>query len=176
MFRKIILLGITAVLLSGCASTVKIEKGGLPGPNHMIIANLPSNGIRLNIGLVHHFRVEEGKEYLETFEYLNPSIEEHRITCGNTKEIILNIDIFNEPKNHYQLWVYQELYAFNKTKTFKNSEIIYKGTLSFKEVVINLPVHIGSWGKTYFELRDEKGNIMYQSPLIKYIMHSSDVI
>jgi hypothetical protein len=89
MFRKIILLGITAVLLSGCASTVKIEKGGLPGPNHMIIANLPSNGIRLNIGLVHHFRVEEGKEYLETFEYLNPSIEEHRITCGNTKRSYL---------------------------------------------------------------------------------------
>lgn len=177
MLRKIILIGVIAVLISGCArQPIKMEVGGLPAPNHIIIANLPSSGIRINIGLVHHFKIEEGKEYLDTFEYLNPSVEEHRITTGNTKDIVLNLNIFNEQKSIYHLWVYKELYAFNKTKVLKSTERIYAGSLSYKEVIINLPVHDGSWGKTYFELRDDKGNILFQSPFLKYVINSGKVI
>jgi hypothetical protein len=171
--HKLLLVLIIILSLSSCATTVKIETNGIPVPNHITRAHLPSSGIVIESALIKYYYIKEGSELLEAFDYLNPHKEEQVLDSEYLREFEVVLRVINPNKIKYGLWVNREVHAKDKTFVEKKVELIYNGSLSMKEFNIKLPVHKGSWGKAYYEFRDAYGNLMFQGLDIRYLVTST---
>lgn len=162
-----LLIALVFIIISGCA-TVQLESNGVPIPNHIMRANLPSSGIVLDTKAILYYNEEEGGELLDKYVYLDQRAQESVVKGKYLKNIILTINVHNPNKREYQLWVKRELYSSDKTYAESKEEMLYRGTLSRKEFFIELPTQEGTIGRASYELRDAEGSIIFQGSTFRY--------
>jgi hypothetical protein len=159
MKNRVLILLLSFLLLTGCATVVQTLDG--PIPNHVLRGYIPSLDLQIKAACIRYYYEKEGDELLETYEYLSlfqAKQKKHTIYLDNL--FVLQISILNPSKNSYKFVV--------NFDDHNNQRLEYEGNLSRKNFRIKLPLENSRSYKIWYEIRDEEDIIVFVSPTINY--------
>jgi hypothetical protein len=148
---------------------VKLEVEGQPVPNFVFQAQLPGSGMLIDSAFIRNYQVPEGKEFLDTYEYLNTTKkEEIKVSPDHLKSLVVSVHIFNPRKQKYRMWIHECDTSKGDKIGKRNDKLVYAGSLSRKEFNFFLPTQKGVERSFYFELRSPTNELLYRGLDICY--------
>lgn len=160
--RNLLVVLFVMMFLSGCATATKsvIQVHGYPMPEGVISVNLFDYDINLTYSFQKHFKVYEGNESFEYFEYLSLF---HDVSYGvkDGDSLIMEISIFNPLKHKFKI-----------VKTIEhgdevNEVVVYEGSISRNKFSIHLP-KTKNPATFQFSLVEGESNTIYWSFKARY--------
>jgi len=144
-------------LFTGCASTA-IYVNGAPAGTYLKIGNILNSNVEYYFSAGAKILVKEGKE-TGVLDFPIDASKEVSI-YPNTKDLYVNIRIFNPDKNKYSLVETYRMIGENGDFDVSISKEIYSGRFSRKDFVRSIPITNTDVGQYAVLLKDEKGRIL----------------
>lgn len=163
------------LIMSGCtAYQPKIYINGSPSVSDVTYSSNPATGISTISFLTLKSEKHEGDEKYESSNFFSP-VQMHEFKKKNVSAILYDLSINNKSffrKNgkgfYYKLYKITRVIN-HKNKTLDNQvKLIYKGHLSFKKFMFELPSERGDEVNCVFELRSKKEDVMFKTLEINY--------
>lgn len=148
------------MLLSGCATKMEIQVDGYPIPENTVSVFITDSASSIKYDLKKEYKLYEGDEFFDTYEYLSPSRDDVHYISGDER-LFVNVRMFN-PNKMYLRFVYH--YQNNGNK---ESLDMYEGSLSRIALKTELPVSRETT-VFHFEILDKEGDIVYRSFRTRY--------
>ena len=162
--RHFILLAISLLLMTGCATKTVYQINGMPVHDNIVQAKTFNLNLMIKYNLTKHFEVKEDDETYETYEFLPLTTSEiHKIK--NASNLIMNVSIFNPEKNEYKIIKYTLIEGGEE-------EIVdvYDGNISRNNFAFELPLVPNKLIGFYYDAYNKNGNLVFKSFRAQYII------
>lgn len=176
--KVITLVFILAMFAIGCTPSVKmVMSDGLPAPDNIITFNT-SNGLHITQRIIRVYSVREGDERLMLKEYLDAWAPCTIVPKDPPPQIFFHITVQNPNKVSYKADMEHVIERDNGKENLTVSKTVYKGDLSFKEIISELPFSElnGRKLKHRFVICDAEGNLKASLPFFKYIIKGGGAV
>lgn len=153
----------------GCAGPQLVGEG--------IPTNIMYGGqgeIKYAVIIVRHYDVQEGKESRPAFEYL-PTYDPIKLK-DNTKELLLTVRVLNTKRLEYSLFENLHILYTNEKYPMQIRRQFYGGELSSNEFSFKMPIKDIRHVAYSIEVRDAKGNQMYEIGPFNYAWAEGGVV
>lgn len=152
------------LLLTGCATHPIVQIDGRNVPDNVIRARTLTSDLTITYKFVKMFDVKEGKESYESWEFL-PLVSADILKLKDVKKMIVDIDIFNPLKNEYTITKHLTIEGGEEV-----SEKLYNGSLSRKNLTIELPLEESKLVSFYYDAYNKNGDLVFMSFKVQYII------
>lgn len=161
--KKILLLFIVLIFLTGCSQKTIYQIDGRSVPDNVIQAKTMSLDLKIKYNLVKVFDVKEGDEFYEDYEFL-PLASNEILKIEKPKNIVSNIDIFNPLKNEYVITKYITLEGGEAAV-----EELYSGNISRNSISVGLPLVPNKLISFYWDACNKNGDLVFRSFKVQYL-------
>jgi len=152
------------LLITSCASKNVYQINGVPVPDKVIQAKVFALEMTVTYTLSKSFTIKEDDEAYRSFEHLSLFKEDyHKIKEGET--LLMKLSVFNPKKSHY---IIEQHSIVEGGETY--SIEVYDGNLSRNSIEFRLPDRGSEKVVFYYDVYNEKGNLVYQSFKARYII------
>jgi len=161
---KWFLILLTVFLISGCASKTVYQIQGVPVPDKVVQAKVFALDIVVTYDLTKNFLVKEDDESYRSHEYL--SLVEgtiHKIRKDET--LTMKISVFNPNQEHYKIKQHTIIEGRDEYDI-----VVYNGDISRNSFQFGLPAVESKRIVFFYDVYDEKDNLVYQSFRAQYII------
>jgi len=162
--KKILTLLILLSLL-GCVQKINYQVDGQPIMKNVVVANVMSSNIKVKYALINNITVKEDDEFYFTQEMLNLNPSKLN-KIENSNSLNFRLYVYNPDKMQYQIKTY--IHKKGGQDSIINEKLLYNGNLSRNEYLIELPINEKSTFSFYFELLNEKNDLMFKSFETRY--------
>lgn len=165
LFLILILLALT-----GCVQKVNYQVDGQPILNNVVTSNILSNNMKVKYALINNYSITEDDESYSTQEALGLSpLKFNKINSTNSLD--LRIYVFNPDKLPYRIKTHIQKEGgpdLILNEKLYDENLLYNGNLSRNEYLIKLPVNVKSQVCFYFDILNEKNDLMFKSFKVRY--------
>ncbi len=161
--KKLILIFLL-LALSGCIQNIGPRPDGKPSRANIINIKVKSENIKIKYAFIKSYDIKEDDEFYNTYHAYNivdPIF--HKIK--DPTDLDYWIYVFNPDKKYYKIITYTRQPASNKLMSV---DTIYSGNLSRNEFDIKFPMHATPEVEFYFDVLDEKDNLLFKSVTAHY--------
>lgn len=162
--KKIFLLLVILLVLTGCSRKNIIQMDGIPVPDKVISLKIFNPYLKVRYNFLRYFIVTEKDESFISYEFLDLLDKNiHKIT--EAKYLKIHLNIYNPTQKLYKVKQYTILEGGVEKVIGK-----YYGDLSVKEITFNLPLNEEKLVRFYFEILNENDELAYQSFPAHYVV------
>lgn len=157
-------------LTSSCAVYPKIYIDGQPVLDNVMYSENANTGIKTKSIFFRTYGVKEGDEELVTRDYLSP-VGIKKIP-SNTKGLFYDLQVINTSKRAFYSAISVITTNWKHTTLVERTHV-YKGHLSYKEFIFNLPMDTkGGEVEFYMRFEDENGKLLFSTLRSQYLYNS----